>query len=613
MLGDKALRVLEIINKDKNLSQRAIAKMADLSIGNINGIIKKLIKEEYIYIQKSSREFCYIVNEKGIKALEDHLKSTSYKKIVLHQGGRKMITQAVILAAGEREEFGRPVGLLDLPDCKVIERTLDILEENGIRDILVVTGYKDNYYEELAEKRGFKTIKNSKYKWTGTMHSLVLAKDFIKDDFILVESDLVFEERAIKEIIESPHRDCVLITNESGSGDEAFVEIRKGHLFKMSKDKHQLNKIDGEMIGVSRISFNVFNKMLEEFKDNRNPYLNYEYSLLDVARNYDVGYVKIDDVVWGEVDHKEHYEKIVKYTYPTLKRREIEFKEESLKKCLIEALKIDESEIGFIKPAGGMTNKNYKVIIKDESYVLRIPGTGTDDMINRIEENRNSVLASRLDIDTKVLYFDEVSGIKIAKFIENAETLTGESAKKEENMYLVTAILKKLHTSGLKFENRFDVFEKIEYYETLLKKVNGKNFEDYYEVKERVMNLQKVLEDLDVEILACHNDTVPENFVKGDDRIYLIDWEYSGMNDPMWDLAAHSIECDFSKSDEELFLNIYFGKDPEEKYKKRILIYKICQDLLWSTWTNIKEAQGDDFGSYGIDRYNRAKKNLEFI
>ncbi len=85
-----------------------------------------------------------------------------------------------------------------------------------------------------------------------------------------------------------------------------------------------------------------------------------------------------------------------------------------------------------------------------------------------------------------------------------------------------------------------------------------------------------------MEIKPCHNDTVPENFVKDiNERMYLIDWEYSGLNDPMWDLAAHSIECDFSEDDEELFLNLYFNNLIEDKHKIRILVYKICQDFLW--------------------------------
>jgi thiamine kinase-like enzyme len=158
------------------------------------------------------------------------------------------------------------------------------------------------------------------------------------------------------------------------------------------------------------------------------------------------------------------------------------------------------------------------------------------------------------------------------------------------------------------------VFQKINEYEEILDEAKGKNFEDYYEVKAQVMNLRSLLNELGMELRPCHNDTVPENFIKsGEDKVYLIDWEYSGMNDPMWDIAAHSLESNFSEDDEELFLQTYFSGEVGSNYRKRILIHKVCQDFLWSIWTNIKEAKGDDFGTYGIDRYNRAKKNLKIL
>ena len=178
-------------------------------------------------------------------------------------------------------------------------------------------------------------------------------------------------------------------------------------------------------------------------------------------------------------------------------------------------------------------------------------------------------------------------------------------------MELITSILRKLHNSGVEFNNEFNVFRQVEKYEDLLERAQGKNFDDYKEIREKVMNLENELEILGIDLRPCHNDTVPENFIKGKDKLYLIDWEYSGINDPMWDLAAHIIECDFDKDEEELFLQKYFkSNEVEYKYKKKILIYKICQDFLWSLWANIKEAKGDDFGSYSIDRYNRAKENL---
>ena len=82
------------------------------------------------------------------------------------------------------------------------------------------------------------------------------------------------------------------------------------------------------------------------------------------------------------------------------------------------------------------------------------------------------------------------------------------------------------------------------------------------------------------------------------------------MNDPMWDVAAHCLENGFNEDEEELFLKTYFNGNPKEVYKTRVLVNKIYQDFLWSLWTKVKEASGDDFGAYGIERYNRAKQNL---
>lgn len=609
---DKWHKILYMINDNKYVSQRELSDKSGLSIDGVNSIIKELEEMGYITIDKEKRNSGYKTTKKGIESLEKKIQVEKNKKINIHQEEYKKVTQAVILAAGRKEEFGKPVAFLEINEKLIIDRFMDILSENGIEKVIIVTGYKSEYYEEYAKnKNNIVLVKNDKYKWTGTMTSLSMIKDVIDDDFLLLENDMVFEERAIKEILKSKHKDCMIITSESGSGDEALVEIRDGYVYRMSKDIHQFNKIDGEMIGISKISYEVFEKMLEQFKHNINPYLNYEYMLMDIGREYKIGYHKIDDLVWSEIDSMNHYNRFIHRTYNRLLRKEQEIKISTIKEKLIKILEVDNDDIEEISPAGGMTNKNYLVNITGEKYILRIPGNGTESMINRVNEKYNSTLANELDIDTDILYFDEVSGIKLSKLIEDAETINSQTAKREENMELIASILRKLHNSGVEFKNEFNVFKEVEKYEYLLEKAKGKNFDDYKEVREKVMNLENELEILGIDLRPCHNDTVPENFIKGKDSIYLIDWEYSGINDPMWDLAAHIIECDFDEDEEELFLQKYFNIDyVEEKYKRKILIYKICQDFLWSLWTNIKEAKGDDFGSYGIDRYNRAKENL---
>lgn len=613
---DKLHKILYIINNNQNVNQRDLSSISGLSIGGVNSIIKELQELEYINIDKQKRKSIYILTKKGINSLEKAIQEEQNKKINIHSERYKKVKQAVILAAGRKEEFGKPVAFLDIKDKKIIDRFMDILSDNGIEKVVIVTGYQSSYYEEYAKNNNKITlIKNDKYKWSGTMTSLSLVKDIIDDDFLLLENDMIFEERAIKEILKSKDRDCMLITSESGSGDEALVEIRDGYIYKMSKDVHQFNKIDGEMIGISKISYEVFEKMLEQFKHNKNPYLNYEYMLMDIGREFKIGYKKIDDLVWSEIDSMVHYERFIKKIYSKLLRKEQEIKINNIKEKLVNILDVDESEIEEVALAGGMTNKNYKVKISGKDYILRIPGNGTESMISRINEKHNSKLANELGIDTHILYFDEVSGIKISELIEDAETINSQTAKREDIMESTTSILRKLHNSGLKFNNTFDVFKEIVKYEQLLKEANGNNFKDYLDIRTKVMSLENKLEKLGREIKPCHNDTVAENFIKGkNDKLYLIDWEYSGSNDPMWDLAAHIIECDFNTDEEELFIQKYFETNKvEEKYKTKILIYKICQDFLWSLWTNIKEAKGDDFGTYGIDRYNRAKENLNLL
>lgn len=595
------------------MNQKKLSEICGISVGKVNYLIHDLVNDDYIYSEKKGRNISYFLTQKGMELLERGIEEFHYKKVKIHQEPLTEIKQAVILAAGARNDFGKPAGLMPIEDTTLLKRNIDILQENGINQIVIVTGYQKETFQEMPELSQVQFVHNPKYKWTGSMASLALAHELISEDFLLIEDDILIEERAIKELLDHPQRDTVLIADESGSGDEAFVEIRNGYLFKISKDIHQFNHVDGEMIGVSKLSYEVFTKMVEEYrKSNKNPYLNYEYMLLDVARHYNIGYLKMHNLVWGEIDSLKHYETVTNKIYPILKRKEAEFRENQIKGYFIEALDLEEHDIQEIQPFGGMTNKNFKVLAGDKEYVLRIPGNGTEQMINRKEEKVNAAIASRLGIDTELIYFNEETGVKIAELIPNAETLNSKTAKRHDNMLLTTALLRKLHTSGVTMANEFNVFQKISEYEELMKQANGRPYPHYDEVRAQVMVLRNIYEGMNITLTPCHNDLVAENLVKsGPDKVYLIDWEYAGMNDPMWDVAAHLLECEFSPEDEELFLTLYLQTEtiPLE-IQQRVLMNKIFQDFLWSIWTIVKEAKGDDFGTYGMDRFNRARRNL---
>lgn len=611
---ESIVKILKEINRKSGINQRALSTKCEISLGKVNSLIENLEFNKFIIKEVMGREHRYSITKKGLEFIEKELNRNKDEQLKLHTKEITTINKAIILAAGNNTNFNIPVANLKINDTTLIERNINILKKNGVEDIIVIAGYKSEILKSKLINYNITIIENQDYKWTGTMESLATAASFIDDDFILIESDIVIEEAGIKEIIEYPSRDCILITTESGSGDEGFVEIRDNKIYKISKDIAQLNRIDGEMIGISKISYDFYNKMLESYKYNKNPYMNYEYMMLDISRTYSLGYVKIDNLLWHEIDNEEHYDYVIQKLLNRIDKKEKSVLLENLKEIICNCINIQSNEISSITPIGGMTNKNFKIKVKGKFYVLRVPGNGTSEMISREDEIKNAVYANKIGVDSELIYFNEETGIKISEFILNAETLSPEAAKKQHNMKMVCNILRTLHNSKEKMNNNFDIYKKIEKYENLSKEADGLFYEDYYHVKDKIYYLKNIMNELDVIYTPCHNDTIAENFIKSsEDKMYLIDWEYAGMNDPMWDLAAHSLENSFNDNEEELFLNIYFNGKVEEKYKKRILINKIYQDFLWSIWTNIKEAKGDDFGSYGLDRYNRAKKNLNII
>jgi thiamine kinase-like enzyme/choline kinase/predicted transcriptional regulator len=607
--------ILELILKHPNLSQKKIAQSCSISIGKVNYTINNLINEGLLETKKEGKKFQYTVTQQGKDFLKSQVDHFQDSKLLLHSE-TSQVKQAVILAAGQKSDFNVPVCLLEFEGRTLLERTFDILERNGIEKFIIVTGYMHEAFinNPLLDSRNVTLLKNDAYFRTGSMASLAMVREHVTDDFLLIEDDILIEENAVKRLLDHNERDSILVTKESGSGDEAYIEIKNNYLYKMSKDIHQLNRIDGEMIGVTKISYAVFNEMIGLYEINRNPYLNYEYLLLDVSRTIDIGFLKIPDLIWYEIDSLTHYNITKDKVFPMLKRKEASFKELKLKNSIADALSINISSITEIKPFGGMTNKNYKVTIDGKQYVVRVAGNGTEKMINRREEKLNSELTCEIGINPPQLYFSVETGMKIVEMIPESETLNPKTAKRQDNLTLAGRVMRKLHTSNIIMENQFNAFNTLDQYEALLKDTEGSFFEDYDFVREEVMKLKSYYDSLQFDLTACHNDPVAENFVKsGDDFIYLIDWEYGGMNDPLWDVAAFSLECEYSEMEEDMLLDVYYDGKVSPESKERLLLNKIFQDFLWSVWTLYKEAQGDDFGSYGTDRYNRAKQNIELF
>ena len=280
---------------------------------------------------------------------------------------------------------------------------------------------------------------------------------------------------------------------------------------------------------------------------------------------------------------------------------------EKLIKEKISSLLSDEEEVLSVEQLGGMTNQNYLVKTTNKQYIVKFFGKGTEKLINRQNEKYNLELLEDLDLDVKNYLFDIESGIKVNEYIESAVTLDSTSIKSKFEK--IAPILQTIHASGKELRGEFAPFEEIKKYESL---IQGEiSYPNYEAVRKSVLSLKNELEKIGIEKKSCHIDLVPENFIEGPDgHLYLIDWEYSSMNDPMWDLAALFLESEFTPDEEDSFLS-YYESEQTPVSRKKIRIYKILQDIIWSLWTIYKEENGADFGDYGITRYNRAVKGLQ--
>lgn len=281
---------------------------------------------------------------------------------------------------------------------------------------------------------------------------------------------------------------------------------------------------------------------------------------------------------------------------------------EKIIKEKISSLLSEEEEVLSVEQLGGMTNQNYLVKTTNKQYIVKFFGKGTEKLINRQDEKYNLELLKDLDLDVKNYLFDIEAGIKVNEYIESAITLDSTSIKTKFDK--IAPILQTIHASGKELRGEFAPFEEIKKYESLIEeKIPYANYEA---VRKEVFSLEKRLADLGVDRKSCHIDLVPENFIESPQgRLYLIDWEYSSMNDPMWDLAALFLESEFTSQEEEAFLSRYESEQTPVS-REKIAIYKILQDAIWSLWTVYKEEQGADFGDYGVSRYQRAIKGLSY-
>jgi len=267
-----------------------------------------------------------------------------------------------------------------------------------------------------------------------------------------------------------------------------------------------------------------------------------------------------------------------------------------------------------LEPLGSLTNSTFKVTMGGVSYALRLPGKDTADYIDRIAEEHNARIATAAGINAGIFYFDSGDGTMLSRFIEG--TAMDEERFERDPLFPIRAgrTLRRVHDLGPVFETRFDVFTMLDNYLEILRKMRMPLPEGYFEVERGVEAVWQALEASPMPLVACHNDPWPGNFVDTGERLYLIDWEFSGMNDPMWDLGDLSVEAGFGPEQDRTMMEAYFGGAASPALYSRLALYKVMSDLLWAFWGFIQVANDnprDDFLAYARGRFERCKARLD--
>lgn len=267
-------------------------------------------------------------------------------------------------------------------------------------------------------------------------------------------------------------------------------------------------------------------------------------------------------------------------------------------------------EVRAAERLGGLTNRVYRVEAGGEALVLRIPGEGTEAYIDREVEAVNARAAAAAGVSPEVLHVDPGRGLMLTRHV-TGRTMTPALFREPGTAGRAAAALGRLHRSGAPFAFRFELFAMIEEYLKVLAGLNAVLPEGYRQAVAEAGAVRETLEAHPARLAPCHCDPLCENFLDTGERMWIVDWEYSGMNDPLWDLGDLAVEGEFGPAQEEEMLAAYFGGPPGAAERGRVVAYKAMCDLLWTLWGLIQHANhnpADDFWGYATNRFDRCRR-----
>ena len=559
--------ILNILAGGTFSGQRELAEESGYSLGVVNRCLRSLTETGYVRADGT-----------------------------LTQNGQALLAEnrprrAVILAAG----FGMrmvpintetPKGLLQVHGERLIDRLIRQLHQALIRDIRVVVGFLKEQYEYLIDEFGVELVVNPDYARKNNLHTVDRVRSALSDCYV-VPCDLYCTENPFR----THEFYSWYMVSEAPAPDSTVRVNRKQALIPVSENGNR-------MIGICYLTADDGRKVSEKVHalclDSRMDGAFWEEALYAEGKMLPAARVVPEEQV-VEIN-----------TYEQL--RELDGDSDQLQNDAIgticrvfDASPRDITHITVLKK--GMTNRSFLFTCRGKQYIMRIPGEGTDRLIDRRQEAAVYGAIRDLSLCDDVYYIDPANGYKITAFLENARVCDPENPN---DVRRCMAFLRKFHERRLHVGHSFDIFGQIEFYEQLWKG-NPSVYADYRRTKEQILSLRPYIEAHAGEKVLTHIDAVPDNFLLTGDDIRLIDWEYAGEQDPHVDIAMFAIYALYDRAQIDALIDAYFPEGCPGETRLKIYCYVAACGLLWSNWCEYKRQLGVEFGEYSLRQYRYAK------
>ena len=560
--------VLRQIIINNTLNQRALSRITGYSLGRINKSIDKIKMNWY---------------------LDNQLKITQKTKELIATLKPK---SAIILAAGYGLRMvplcrDVPKAFLEVNGTPLIERLIEQLHQADVFDISIVVGYKKEQFEYLIDKYNIELVVNTNYHDMNNMHSLSLVSHKLGNSYI-VPCDIWCETNPFSKI---ELYSWYMVT------DKLIQESRI-----KSNRSNELIKISEEELGNKEIGISYITQDKAEIITGNIAVLKrtgvYQNAFWEEAALIGKKLIANARIISDKTVHDINiYDDLLHCDINSMSL------ESEYINIICESLHIERHQIYNIESLkSGMTNRSFLFNCSGYKYIFRIPGEGTDKLINRREEYDVYQQIKDRGICDEIIYMNPENGYKITKFIEESRNC---DAYNESEVKSCMAFLKAFHELKFTVGHEFNLFDQIEYYEML--RGGNSAYNDYLSVKSRVFELKQFIDSQYKDFCLTHIDAVPDNFIITESGIRLIDWEYAAMQDPHLDIAMFAIYALYDKPHIDLLINMYFEGECDKRIKAKIYAYVAVCGMLWSNWCEYKCNLGVEFGEYSLRQYRYAK------